>query len=439
MTTVKGSLIWLGDAMASVQISTDRQISALKPREKPYEVAIHGNRGLCVRVFPTGTKNFEFRYTAENGARRRHPLGGYPDIGLAVARAKAAAMRVSVVDGDDPSARRAAAREKARTGETLSELAEAYWRAAARGLHGGRRRPKREATIQKERAYWRNHLEKRMGPRRFETIKRAEIRAFMRDLVMESGLSAASVAGVGSLLQSILQYAVNEERLEANPAIGLAQPLAIPSRERMFNDTGLGVIWRVTGNALGPRGREGADKHARLELEMALAIRFLMLTLTRRTETAGARWDEIDLEAALWTIPSSRAKAHHLHVVPLTDAALEVLRLARALHPDSPFVFPSTQVKNAHLDPHAVTRAVSRICARHEIAPGSPHDIRRSGATTLVARYGVSRLVVGFLLGHTAKEGAAVTSIYDRHSYIPEKRAALDLWARHLQGLAKRP
>lgn len=162
--------------MGSVSISTDRQIAALKPREKPYEIAIQGSRGLCVRVFPTGTKNFEFRYTAENGTRRRHPLGAYPDIGLAVARAKAGAVRVSVVDGDDPSARRAEAREKARTGETLTELANAYWAAAARGLHGGRRRPKREATIQKEKAYWRNHLEKRMGPRRFETIKRAEIR-----------------------------------------------------------------------------------------------------------------------------------------------------------------------------------------------------------------------------------------------------------------------
>lgn len=422
--------------MASKQISTDRQISALKPREKVYEVAIQGSRGLCLRVFPTGTRNFEFRYTAENGTRRRHPLGAYPDIGLSVARAKAAALRVSVVDGNDPSARRAESREKARTGETLTELANAYWIAAARGLHGGRRRPKREVTIQKEKAYWRNHLEKRMGPRRFETIKRAEIRIFMRDLVMESGLSAASVAGVGSLLQSILQYAVNEERLEANPAIGLAQPLAIPSRERMFSDEGLRLLWTVTGNALGPRGRDGADRNARLELEMALALRFLMLTLTRRTEAAGARWDEIDMAAGLWTIPSARAKAHHLHVVPLSGAAMDVLRVARGLHPESPFVFPSTQVSNAHLDPHAVTRAVSRICARHKITAGSPHDIRRSGATTLVARYGVSRLIVGFLLGHTAKEGASVTSIYDRHSYIPEKRAALEHWADHLRKLA---
>ncbi|QYF87064.1 site-specific integrase [Brevundimonas sp. PAMC22021] len=423
--------------MPTNQISTDRQIAALKPRDKLYEVGIQSSRGLCLRVFPTGTKNFEFRYTANNGLRRRHPLGAYPDIGLSLARAKAAALRVSVVDGDDPAARRAEAREKARTGETLSELADAYWRAAARGLHGGRRRPKREVTIQKEKGFWKNHLERAMGSRRFAEIKRADVRIFMRDLALDSGLSPSSVAGVGSLLQSILGFAVHEERLEANPAVGLAQPLALTSRDRMFNDEGLAILQRAAKNASPLRfdGHNKADKHARLEPEMGLALQLLMLTLTRRSEAAGARWAEIDLNAGLWTIPSERAKARHLHVVPLSPSSLAVLLAARDLHPKSPFVFPSQQVKGAHLDPHAVTRAVARICKRHQIAAGSPHDIRRSGATTLVGRYGVSRLVVGFLLGHTAREGAAVTSVYDRHSYIPEKRAALVQWANHLSSL----
>jgi len=47
----------------------------------------------------------------------------------------------------------------------------------------------------------------------------------------------------------------------------------------------------------------------------------------------------------------------------------------------------------------------------------------------------VSRLIVGLLLGHTAKEGAAVTSVYDRHTYLPEKRAALETWSTHVTRL----
>lgn len=425
--------------MAETSITTDRQIAALKPKHRLYEIGITGSRGLCLRVFPTGTKNFEFRYTADNGSRRRHPLGAYPDIGLATARAKAAALRVSVIEGGDPSARRASEREQARTGETLAELADAYWRAAAKGLHGGRRRPKSEVTIKKEKTYWKNHIEPQLGSRRFAEIKRADIRVFMRELALESGLRPDSVATIGSTLQSILGFAVHEERLEANPAIGLAQPLALISRERMFNDDALAVLWRATGNATAVRGRDGPDKNARLEPEIALALRLLVLTLTRRSETAGARWDEFDLKAGIWTIPSARTKARHLHVVPLSKAALEVLNTAKTLHPKSHFVFPSTRATGTHIDVHGLTRAVSRICTRHKLAAGSPHDIRRSGATTLVGRYGVSRLVVGFLLGHTAREGAAVTSVYDRHSYIPEKLAALELWAKHLDELTVAP
>lgn len=421
---------------SSVQVSTDRQIAALKPAEKPYEIGVANSRGLCVRVFPTGTKNFELRYTAANGSRRRHPLGAYPDLSLSEARTKAAALRVAVVDGGDPAADRASQRERARTGESFSELAQAYWAAAAHGLHGGRKRPKRASTIRTEQLWWKNHIERKLGSRRFTELRRTDIKIFMRELTVGSGLSPSSLASVGALIQAVLGFAVNEERLDANPAIGLARPLALTSRERLFNDQALAVLWRVAGAAASrPEDDDPEDKLARLGPETGLAIRLLMLTLTRRTEVAAARWTEFDLAARLWTIPTARAKAKHLHVVPLTPAAIEVLELARRLHPDSAHAFPAARGAEAHLDPHAVTRAFARICARQKLGPGSPHDVRRSGATTLTGRYGVSRFIVGLVLGHTARDGAAVTSIYDRHSYIPEKRAALEKWADHLTSL----
>lgn len=426
--------------MARRQIFTDRQILALKPAEKNYEIGIADSRGLTLRVYTTGTKMFELRYVATNGARRRLTLGAYPDITLAQARIKAGSHRVDVIEGADPAADRAAAKDLARTGETLNELAEAYWKASARGLHGGRKRPKRASTIDKERCWWRNHVEGSLGKHRFRDIKRADIRAFMTTLTLESGLAPNSLGSVGSVIQAVLGYAVHEDRLEGNPAIGLARPLAMTSRDRMFSDQALAEIWRAARIASAPRSpfEDSEDIHARMAPEMGLAIRLLTLSLTRRTEVAGARWTEFDLVAGHWVIPTGRAKAQHLHVVPLTDAILNVLEEAKRLHPHSEYVFPSLKGKAAHLDPHAITRAFARICARRKLGPGSPHDVRRTGATTLVGRYGVARLVVGYLLGHTAKEGAWVTSIYDRHSYLPEKRAALDLWAGHLETLEGR-
>lgn len=422
-------------------LSTDRQILALKPRDKPYEVSIAQSRGLTLRVFPTGAKYFELRYTTTGGARRRLSLGGYPDLSLAQARIKAGNLRVEVVDGGDPAEDRAAARERARTGDTFDELAEAYWRAATKGLHGGRRRPKRQSTIDTERQWWRNHIQKSLGGRRFHEIRRADIRTFMRDLATDSGLAPSSIASVGAVIHAVLGFAVHEDRLEANPATGLARPLALTSRDRMFSDDALATIWRSAVIASHPRnnGQASEDIHARLVPEMGLAIRLLMLSLTRRTEVAGARWSEFDMTADLWTIPASRAKARHLHVVPLTPDIREVLHLARALNPVGDVVFPAVKGDGDHLDPHAITRAFSRICKRHGLSAGSPHDVRRSGATTLVGRYGIGRLVVGMLLGHTSREGAAVTSVYDRHTYIPEKRHALTAWGEHLRRLQPPP
>jgi integrase len=423
--------------VTSKQISTDRQVAALKTGAKPYEVGVEDSRGLCVRVFPTGTKQFELRYTAVNGSRRRHLLGGYPDLSLSDARTKAASLRVSVVDGSDPAAERAAKREQARTGETFAELAEAYWKAAEKGLHGGRKRPKRASTIATERMWWKNHIAKKLGSRRFSELRRADIKIFMRELATDSGLSAASVASVGALIQAVLGFAVHEDRLDANPAIGLARPLALTSRERLFSDDAMSTIWAAAVEAsLHRRGREREDIHARLGPEMGLAIRLLVMTLTRRTEVGAARKSEFDRKAGLWTIPSERAKAKHLHVVPLTSEALEIVNAAWERWPRSEFLFPSASADDGHLDPHAITRAFARICTRQKLGAGSPHDVRRTGATTLTGRYGVSRFVVGLLLGHTPKDGAAVTSVYDRHTYLPEKKAALEKWAKHVVGLS---
>lgn len=425
---------------ASIQLTTDRQISALRAAAAPYEKRVGGSRGLSLRVYPSSSKQFELRYLTESGKRRRLVLGLYPDLSLAEARAKAATMRVAVHEGLDPVGERTVARDRARmqtkTGDTLDQLAEAYWKAAEVGLHGGRRKPKRAVTIQNERSVWKNHIERPLGGRDFTEIRRADVKAFMRTLITEKGLSAASVASIGGVLHAVLGFGVLEERLESNVAAGLARPLALTSRERMFDDAALGVLWRAAVEASTPRppGEKTAGVHARLEPVMGLAIQLLMLTLTRRNEVAGALKTEFDLAARVWIIPSTRAKAKHQHVVPLGPDCLTVLEEAFALDPKSPFVFPSGRAPDQHLDPHAITRAFARTCARRKIAVGSPHDVRRSGATTLTGRYGVTRFVVGLVLGHTANEGAAVTGVYDRHTYLPEKRSALAAWAGHLTG-----
>jgi integrase len=420
--------------MAAKSLTTDRQVASLKAVAGAYERVIGQCPGLRLRVFPSGLKQFEFRYVAITGHRHRLVLGAYPALSLSRARKKAAEIRLAVQDGNDPVAERLEAREQARIGETLDQLAESYWEAAKVGLHGGRRRPKREVTLENERQLWRNHIRTPLGGRLFSQLRRSDCKAFMRDVAM-SGLSPSSVASIGGVLQSVLTYAVLEERLEANPMQGLARPLALNSRERMFGDEALWTLWDTARIASEPRSpdEKTAGVHARLEASMGLALQLLLLTLTRRNEIAGALKAEFDRDAGLWVIPSARAKAKHPHVVPLDQACLEVVEKAWRLDPESPFLFPSERVARQPLDPRSVTRAIARTCRRRNLPVGSPHDVRRSGATTLTGRYGVTRFIVGLVLGHTPTDGSAVTAVYDRYTYVAEKREALRLWSGHLR------
>lgn len=424
--------------MAAAPITTDRQVAGLKPDAKLFERRVSGSRGLSLRIFPSGLKQFEVRFAVKGGPRRRQTLGDYPTLSLAEAREQATALRVQILKGVDPVAERANAALPAPPQDRLDEVAEAYWAAAELGLHGGRRRPKRPRTIANERHLWARHIKASLGDLLPRELKRAMVKAFMRSLVTERRLSAASAASIGGLLHSVMAFAVQEEMIDANPVVGLARPLALVSRDRMLDDSGLKLVWNIAveGEQPRPPGYLNVGLAARPEPVMALAIQFLMLTLTRRNEVAGARKEEFDLDAGLWVIPSERAKAHHQHVVPLSPQALDVARRAFVLGRDSPYVFPSPRVTDQCIDEQAITRTFSRIFERRKLPLRSPHDVRRTGATTLTGRYGVTRFVVGLVLGHTPKDGAAVTAVYDRHTYVPEKRDALLKWAGHLTGAA---
>jgi integrase len=403
-------------------LTTDRQVAALKPGASPYEASIGGARGLSVRVFPSGAKQWVFRYVAKNGTRRRMPLGDYPGLPLADATTKAAARRVEVVDGEDPAAERLAERKRARTGETLQELADAYFAAAEKGLHREGGRPKRPSSVAVEKTRFKVHIKPKLGDRRFAEIGRSDIKQHMRELASGS-IAPDTVASVGRTLSAILAFAVHEERLGANPAAGLTQPLALRERDRMFSDESLAAIWKALraplpeGYVKSPRKpKAGAPKRGAAEPAISLALQLALLTLTRRSDVADADWAEFDLAARSWAVPAARHKSRHAHVVPLGDEAIRVLEEAARLNGGAELdpkvrrsgpVFRSPVNHARAITAHGITRALSRTCKDLNLTAGSPHDFRRCGATHLTGeRLGFRRFVVSKVLGHAAHDGA---------------------------------
>jgi integrase len=427
-------------------ISTDRELLGLQPNEAGrYDVYIKSARGLAIRVYPSGEKVFEVRYVAANGSRRRMKLGTYPALKLADAKIQAGKFQNEVVEGRDPSADRAASKKVQRTGDTVEDLARATFKAAKLGLHGGRKKPKRASTIAHETLLYEHHIAPKLGDEIFTEVRRRDIKVFMRNLAADSGLAASSVGRVGEVLSGIFAFAVHEDQIESNPVAGLCHPLSWASRERRFSDASLKVLWDMLvlhSKPIFPGDFLPEDPQSRLDPLTCLSARLMIVTLCRRGEAAAVRWDEIDRASKKWTVPRDRTKSGRTEIKPLSDEAIAILDAAAAVArllfngKNGEFVFPLTSDPSNHLDGHRVTRAMTRLCKRLGIPHGSPHDFRRTGATTLTdERYGFTRFIVSKVLGHRVQDGAKVTEIYDLNEYLPQKRAALDAWAKHVRSL----
>jgi integrase len=174
---------------------------------------------------------------------------------------------------------------------------------------------------------------------------------------------------------------------------------------------------------------EGLD-NAKMSEGVRLSLKFMLVTSQRRGEVTSAPWAEFDLENEVWEIPGMRTKNGHKHRVPLSRFASNLLADIRRQSDDPKWLFPSPH-HDKPITPGAVSHALRNNLSRIGIQGVTAHDLRRTAASSMT-ELGISRLVVAKLLNHPDK---SITSIYDRHSYGPEKKHALDAWGARLESI----
>ena len=156
-------------------------------------------------------------------------------------------------------------------------------------------------------------------------------------------------------------------------------------------------------------------------------LRLLLLTAQRRSETAGMRWSEIDLDERIWEIPASRAKNAKRHIVHLSELAMaELERLPRR----GDLVFSA----NGRTAASGFSRAKRNLDAAMGVDDWVVHDLRRT-ATSGMARLGIAPHVADKILNHTAGTITGVARVYNRFEYLDERKAALESWSRFVAGL----
>jgi integrase len=202
-----------------------------------------------------------------------------------------------------------------------------------------------------------------------------------------------------------LNWAVEHEYLDANPAAAIKKRKIESSRERVLSNDELRAIWRA------------AD--ALFEPSKSL-VKAWILTGQRRDEVRCMTWSEVALDRALWTLPAARNKGKRDHEIPLSPAMIKLLGKPR---PGKP-VFTTDGEK-----PYAGQKRLKAILDRESGVTGwTFHDLRRTASTGLAALH-IPQDTIDRVL-NPAKGSLAGT--YNRHEYLGEKQQALEAWAEHL-------
>lgn len=374
---------------------TARSIPQVAPEASPVDWFDASTRGLALRVTPAGARTWYLFYR-KGHTTRRVKLGTWPAMELARARQEARKTRVRVEsEGADPAHERQAARDVF----TVGDLSKLYLDQYA---------SKHKRTWKDD--YWR--LERYILPawksRPVAGITRTDGHALIDKIAADGKPIQAN--RTQALLSKIWNFGIDREHATANPFHRMAKAAPEHARTTVLDDDAIRALWTALDRAPG----DASD-----------ALRLRLLTGQRGGEVHSIEWPDVDLDAAVWTIPAARAKNGRAHRVPLSKPALEILLARETTRPkDEPRVFPGLYHQRDDL---------RDLAAIHDGAYRW-HDLRRTVATRL-AEMGIAEKTISRVLNH-AEHGVTAT-VYNQYQYDAEKRAALDAWAAKVDAIVK--
>ena len=166
--------------------------------------------------------------------------------------------------------------------------------------------------------------------------------------------------------------------------------------------------------------------------DMARAcLLFVILTAARSGEACGATWDEIDLDAATWTIPASRMKMARDHRVPLSRQAVELLTRVRALNPDAALCFPTDAGKELQDMRLSSILHTLRIPSDQPGRTATVHGFR-STLRDWASEHGYSRDLAERALAHAVKD--ETEAAYHRTDLLEQRRPMMAAWSAWIAG-----
>ncbi len=359
-----------------------------------------GGHGLSLLVKPTTTGRLSKTWSQRlqiHGKAVNIGLGSFPVTTLADARKKALANRRTVARGADP------------LGSGIPTFAEAVDKVIA--IHRGSWRAGSKSEVQ-WRASLRDYATPGLGDKRVDQVTTADV---LSVLVPIWNIKRETARRVRQRVGAVMKWAVAKGYREDNPAgdaIGAALPRHggstrhFPALPHSQVSSALAIV-QASGAWIGTK----------------LAFEFLVLTAARSGEARNARWEEIDLENATWTVPGERMKAGRSHRVPLSPQAVAVLHTARVIVDGGALIFPASTGRA--LSAMTMTKLVRELGIE-----AVPHGFRASFRDWAAEETDHPREVIEAALAHVVRN--KVEAAYRRTDLFERRRRLMDDWAAYL-------
>jgi len=413
------------------------------PREVPDGKA----PGLYLVIYPSGKKSWALRFRRPDKRPAKLVLGsvntqadedGDPDpvvggyLTLAAARRLAGALSHEIATGKDPAANHQAKKQAIALSaqNTFSAAAIDFitqharkrtrgWREQARllGLRENEQSGDLELIDKGLASRWRDRpLHEIDADTVFRLIEEVRHKGTPGLERRNNETSEPRARAMHSVLSKMFNWLAEKRRVSLNPLDVLRRPPPPKARDRVLNDREIVAFWRAAAEATKP---------------FDALLKLLLLTGARLNEVARMEASELSEDGKTWTIPGGRTKNHRTHVVPFSPLARAIItkvdRLETCKH-----VFSTNQ--------RTPVSGFSKIKGRLEmegVPPWRLHDLRRTAATHM-AELGIAPHIIELCLNHVSGARAGVAGIYNRSVQMEQRRAAVEVWARHVAGLLRR-
>ncbi|AYY80973.1 MULTISPECIES: tyrosine-type recombinase/integrase [Proteus] len=385
---------------------TDTKLRSLKPQDKLYKVS--DRDGLYVAVTKSGVISFRYDYRF-NGRRETVTFGRYSADGITLAEARAELIEAKRLlnAGISPASKKRDGIESKKIGTvfkdyTVNFLNDAQYADSTRAM--------KEAIIEKE-------IYPVFGKLQLEEITTPRLRALC-EKIKDRGAKATALQ-VREIVGSVFTYAIDRGYEISNPAdaIKASSIGTFQARERAMSPKEIGILFREL---------ENYSCYPTLKL----AVKFVLLTLVRKSEFIHATWDEIDFKNRQWVIPKGRMKGRKEHVIYLSDQAMDILTGMKVCAMGSDYLMPGRYdikkpLSNAALN-NVIDGTVKRINEKGiEFEPVTVHDLRRT-ASTLLHEAGYNSDWIEKCLAHVQN---GVRAVYNKAEYAEQRRKMLQEWA----------